>query len=250
MTGRLSWALAAAVALGSAGASAQEVATYSAPTGLEVTVGLGFQAGVGYVYKNGLRLNQTIGDVKLSDAANGAVPVVAEVGYRVTPNWFIGAYGSYTHILTKENPYSCFEGWECAASQLRFGPQVQYHFSPTASFDPFVGLGFGMVILRNENSGPTQVQGPQGPLAANLKLKSSTRGPEFANVTVGGKWRLGHSLSFGPFLTATVGRYTTRSGDTTVTLPSPLPTTTSPLGYADDGPYGSVMLGVRGSWNI
>ncbi|NTX12401.1 outer membrane beta-barrel protein [Myxococcus sp. CA051A] len=251
MTGRLSWALAAAVALGSAGASAQEVATYSAPTGLEVTVGLGFQAGAGYVYKNGARLDRTVGDVKLSDAANGAVPFLVEVGYRVTPNWFVGAYGSYSYILTKENPYSCFEGWECAASQLRFGPQVQYHFSPTASFDPFVGVGFGMVLLNNENSGPTQVQvGPGAPVTANLKLKSQTRGPEFVNVTVGGKWRLGHSLSFGPYLTGTYARYTTRSGDTTLALPAPLPTTTTPLGPAEDGPYGLIMLGIRGSWNI
>ncbi|AGC47337.1 hypothetical protein MYSTI_06064 [Myxococcus stipitatus DSM 14675] len=252
MTGRLSWALAAAVALGSAGASAEDIqeTRYSAPTGLQLTVGLGFQAGAGYVYKNSTRLDQSIGDVKLADAANGAVPVLVELGYRVTPNWFVGAYGSYSYIITKESPLTCPSGWDCSASQLRFGPHIQYHFSPEASFDPFVGVGFGMVILSNKNSGTILVPTPQGDVSGKLELDSQTRGPEFVNVTVGGKWRLGHSLSFGPYLTGTYASYTARSGTTTTTLPAPLPSGTTPLPYADDGPYGLIMLGVRASWNI
>ncbi|MCP3098874.1 outer membrane beta-barrel protein [Myxococcus sp. K15C18031901] len=240
--------------MGSAVAGAQEVQTskqeFSDPTGLELTVGLGFQAGAGYVYKNGERLDNTRGDVKLSDGANGGVPVLVELGYRLSPKWFVGAYGQFSYILTKENPYSCPSGFDCTATQLRFGPHVQYHFSPEASFDPFVGLGFGIAILNVKNSGTIPVPTPAGTLNAGFDLDSQTRGPEFVNVTVGGKWRLGNSLSFGPYLTAGYASYTARSGTTKVSLPAPVnQSTESPLTYADNGPNLAIMLGFRATLN-
>ncbi|MCE9667672.1 hypothetical protein LY474_07575 [Myxococcus stipitatus] len=236
--------------MGSAVAGAQEVQTstpkFSDPTGLELTIGLGFQGGAGYVYKNGERLDGSHGDVKLSDGAVGGVPFLVELGYRLSPKWFVGAYGQVSYILTSESPLSCPEGFDCNAMQFRFGPQVQYHFSPEASFDPFVGVGFGMAILNVKNSGVLPVDTPAGALNSDFEVDSTTRGPEFINVTVGGKWRLGESFSFGPYLTAGYATYTARAGTTTVAIPAPVNVTTeSPLTYADDGPNLSLMLGFR-----
>ena len=251
MTGRLFRALAVTAALASSVASAQDTEATAATTtsseisGLEVGVGLGFQVGAGYVYKNGLRLDGTIGDVKLSDAANGGIAFALDLGYRVNSRWFIGAFGQYTHVLTKTNPYSCPEGFDCSTSQLRLGPQVQYHFSPDASFDPFVGLGFGIVLLN------TTIEGTQ-PTGVGLDIDSKTRGPEYINFTVGGKWKAGESLSFGPYLNATYARYTVRTGTQTVTLPPAAGgvTVEGPLSPVDDGPYGLLILGVRGTYNM
>ena len=266
MTGRLYKALAVTAALASSAASAQETETTTATgtqetetttaaatttttaterSGLEVGVGLGFQAGAGYVYKNGTRLNGTVGDVKLSDAANGGIAFALDLGYRLNSRWFIGAFGQYTHVLTKNNPLSCPDGFDCSTGQIRLGPQVQYHFSPDASFDPFVGLGFGIVLLNSS------IKGTQ-PTGVALDIDSKTRGPEFVNLTVGGKWRAGESFSFGPYLNATYARYTVRAGTSSATLPPAAggATITGPLGPVDDGPYGLVILGFRGTYSM
>lgn len=252
MTGRLLRALAVVTTLASSAAMAQdaEATGSSVRSGLEFTVGLGFQAGAGYVYKNGPRADGTVGDVKLSDAANGGVAFLLEAGYRASPNWFIGAFGQYTHVLTKTNPFTCPEGFDCNTRAMRFGPQVQYHFSPEASFDPFLGVGIGFTTLTSniEGSVPTPLPGAN----ADVDIESTFRGPEFLNVTVGGKWRLGNSLSFGPYLTATYARNTVRVGTQTVTLPAQLGGTATTTGVprVDDGPQGLVILGVRGTFNL
>lgn len=252
MTGRLFKALAVATTFFSSAAMAEEVATTgsSVKSGLELTVGVGFQAGAGYVYKNGPRADGTVGDVKLSDVANGGLAVLLDVGYRVNPSWYVGVYGQYTKVLTKNNPYSCPDTFECSTNALRLGPNVQYHFSPDATFDPFLGLGFGIVLLNStiEGSVPTPVPGAN----VALDIDSKIRGPEFVNVTVGGKWRLSNSLSFGPYLTGTYARYTVRAGTTTTTLPPALGGTTTETNLApvDDGPYGLIILGVRGTFNL
>jgi outer membrane protein W len=249
MTGRLYRALAVVTTLVSSAAMAQETSS-SVKSGLEFTVGLGFQAGAGYVYKDGPRADRTFGDVKLSDVANGGIAGLLEVGYRINPNWFIGAQGQLTKVLTKNNPYSCPDGFDCATTTIRLGPQLQYHFSPDAGFDPFVGLGFGIVILNTtvEGQAPTPVPG----VNADVKTEAQIRGPEFVNVTVGGKWRLSNSLSFGPYLTGTYARNTVRTGTQTVTLPPALggTATTTDLPGVGDGPYGYVILGVRGTFNL
>ncbi|MFP2909622.1 outer membrane beta-barrel protein [Pyxidicoccus sp. 3LFB2] len=238
----------------SSAAMAQDGATSSSVnSGLEFTVGLGFQAGAGYVYKNGPRADGTVGDVKLSDAANGGVAFLLEAGYRASPNWFIGAFGQYTHILTKNNPFTCPEGFDCKTSSMRFGPQVQYHFSPEASFDPFLGVGIGFTTLTSkvEGTSPTPLPG----ITASVDGESTFRGPEFINVTIGGKWRLSNSLSFGPYLTGTYARNTVRTGSTTVTVPLPPEfggpqTTTTGAAPVEDGPQGLVILGIRGTFNL
>lgn len=251
MTGKLSWALAVVSLLASTSASAQEEAqalessAREERSGLELTVGVGFQVGAGYVYRDGAGLDRQVRDLKLSDAANGGIAFLLEAGYRVNSRWYVGAFGQYSHVLTKTNPYTCPEGYDCSTSQLRFGPHVQYHFAPDAAFDPFVGLGVGMVLLNNKVSGPITQPAP-----GTVEIDGQTRGPEFVNLTLGGKWRLSDSLSFGPYLTGTYARYTTRSGTTTVNIPAINLTQESPLEQVGDGPYALLMLGVRGTWNL
>ncbi|QSQ24188.1 outer membrane beta-barrel protein [Pyxidicoccus parkwayensis] len=258
MTGRLFRALAVVSTLASSAVMAQETeAAATAPasaekSGLEVSLAVGFQAGAGYVYKNGLRLDGQVGDVKLSDTANGGLVLAADLGYRINDHWFVGAFGQYSKVLVKNNPYSCPDGYDCSTNQIRLGPQVQYHFSPKASFDPWVGLGFGIVLLSSKIEGPLSIPTPAGTLTGHLAIDSKLRGPEYVSLTVGGKWNFGDNFAFGPYLNGTYARYTVRAGTTTVTLPPELggTSTTSDLGPVDDGPYGLIILGVRGTFTL
>jgi hypothetical protein len=219
-------------------------------SGLEVSVGVGFQAGAGYVYKNGQRLDGTRGDLKLSDGSSGAVPVQLEVGYRLNDTWFAGLFGQYTYVITKENPYSCPTGFDCSSTLLRFGPRLQYHVSPASSFDPYVGLGVGIIMLSSSVEGQTTVPTQVGPLPADLDIKSKTRGPEFINLTLGARWRLSDSLSLGPALDITYNSYTVRTGTSTVNIPAAGVSQSGPISGADDGPFALFILTIRGTYNL
>lgn len=246
----LSRAVAVAATLAAASAAAQDMRMEADRSGVEVTVGTGFAAGLGYVYKDGQRLDGTQGDLKISDSANGAVPVVLELGYRFGPSWYAGLFGQYAYVLTKENPYSCPTGFDCDSTQWRFGPRLRYHFSPGAAMDPFVSLGFGFVVLNTTIKGETTVPTPLGPAPANLDIDVDTRGPEFVNFTIGGKWRLSESVSLGPALELSFSRYTVRTGTSTVNVPAANLTQTGPLAPTDDGPFGLAVLTLRGTYSL
>ena len=241
-------------ALGACALLAPSLVHAAAPQGrrgLEVGLGVGPQAGAGYVYRGGERLDGSVGDVKLTDAAKGGVAVVLDLGYRLSDHWFVGAYGQYSKVLVKENPFSCPTDFACSTQQLSFGPQVQYHFAPAGRFDPFVGLGFGMVLLDSSIRGAIPVPLPGGAVRADLDIASQQRGPELVNLTVGGRWQAGTSLTFGPFLNVTYARYTVRSGTSTLFLPAPAGgATQSKLGAVEDGPHGLVVLGFRGTYTL
>ncbi len=267
---RVSRALAVVATLAAASAAAQDSTAGTADTtadmpsstmatpssasmersGLEVSVGAGFGAGAGYVYKNGQRLDGTTGDLKLSDGSNGTVPVVLEIGYRLNNTWFAGLFGQYSYVITKENPFSCPTGFDCSSTLLRFGPRIQYHVAPDSAFDPFVGLGVGIVMLNSTVEGQTTVPTPAGPLPANIDVESETRGPEYVNLTLGARFRLSESLSLGPALDISYNTYTVRTGTSTVTIPAAGITQSGPLARTDDGPFALFILTLRGTYNL
>ncbi len=59
--------------------------------------------------------------------------------------------------------------------------------------------------------------------------------------------RLTRSLFLGPILTASLGSYTVRTGEQTVTLPG-LPAQTLPLTPVEDGFHALFTLGLRVAW--
>lgn len=257
MTGKYGCVLAVMAILGAAtGARAQETGPATtasheqeraAPSklhGWELGLRAGFQLGAGYVYKNGHSPTGELRDLKISDAASGAIPGQLEVGYRLNRHLVLGIYGQYAYVFTKTNDVSCPTGFDCSAWQWSFGPEALYHFSPGAKFEPWVGLGVGMQILRTNISGTVPIPLPTGgTVSADTKASVTDRGPEL-NLSVGGDFRLGERFRLGPFLTVTLANYTVHVGDQKVTIPG-LETQTIPVGPVDNGFHALFALGAR-----
>lgn len=217
--------------------------------GLQVALSAGVGVGAGYVYKNGTSpLTGQREDLKITDASSVSIPVLLEVGYKATPHWYLGLWGSYEKVFSKTSELSCPEGFDCSFRQWRFGPEGRYHFRPRSGFDPWVGLGVGVEITPSDIEGDTEVPVPDvGPVPAHIKVSVTDRGPTYARLTLGGDVRLTRTLFLGPILTASIGSYTIRTGEQTVTIPG-VATRTTPLPPVDDGFHGLFTLALRVAW--
>ncbi|WP_375757582.1 hypothetical protein [Corallococcus exercitus] len=201
--------------------------------------------GLGYVYTNGQSPSGTLEDLKITDSAKVSFPVIAELGFRVTPRFYIGAWGSWEPVLTKTNDLSCPEGFQCDTFQWRVGPEVRYHLRPGASFDPWIGLGVGLEILKSHVEGDTQLQVAPGVFVpTHVDTHVTDRGPTIARVTLGGDVRVARSLSLGPIITASVGQYTVRTGSQTLDITG-VGTRDQGLTPVDDGFHALFTLGLR-----
>ncbi|NTX08312.1 hypothetical protein [Myxococcus sp. CA040A] len=214
--------------------------------GPQLAVGINLGLGAGYVYKDGTSRTGTREDLKITDAANASLPLMLELGYRFNPRFYAGLWGSWEKVFTKTNDISCPEGFDCNNSQWRFGPEGRFHFKPESGFDPWVGLAVGLEFLKSHVKGTTQVPVPGGgTVAANIDTQVTDRGPTFIRLSAGGDVRLTRYVAFGPIVTASLGSYTVRTGDQTLSIAG-LPGQTSPVSAVDDGFHALFTLGVRG----
>ena len=136
--------------------------------------------------------NETEG-AALSDRVSGMIPIWLDLGYMVTPNIMVGAYGQYGFASVK----NCPSGSDCSAHDLRFGVQGQYLVSPGEQLDPWFGLGIGYESLAGS------VDGADG----------SMSGLEFANLQAGLDYAVMPDLGVGPFLSMSFGQYSSQSAD-------------------------------------
>ncbi|MCP3102853.1 hypothetical protein LZ198_28645 [Myxococcus sp. K15C18031901] len=216
-------------------------------SGPQVAIGVNIGLGAGYVYKHGT--SRTTGapeNLKITDAADVSIPLLVELGYRINPRFYVGVWGTWEKVFTKTNDISCPENFDCNNSQWRFGPEGRFHFLPTSRFDPWVGLAVGLEILKSHVKGDTQVALPNGATApARFDSSVTDRGPTFARLSIGGDYRLARFFAVGPMLTASIGSYTVRTGDQTLTIDG-IPPQTSQVSAVKDGFHGLFTLGVRG----
>jgi opacity protein-like surface antigen len=201
--------------------------------------------GAGYVYKNGTNSTGTREDLKITDSAKVSIPVLAEVGFRATPHFYVGVWGSWEKVFTKRNETSCPEGFDCNTQQWRFGPEIRYHFAPDAGFDPYLGLGVGLEFLKSHVKGETQIPVAPGVVVpARVDTRVTDRGPTFARVTLGGDVRVTRALAVGPILTASIGSYTVRTGSQTLDITG-VGQRDGTLARVDDGFHALFTVGVR-----
>ncbi|RKH11584.1 hypothetical protein D7V97_10790 [Corallococcus sp. CA053C] len=259
------WTLSLAAALGLAtSAGAQDMVTPTEPEtetemrtemapahgaagrmGPELAVSGNVGLGAGYVYKNGLSAAGTVESLKITDSATVSIPVIVELGFRATPRFYLGVWGSWENVFTKENPLSCPEGFDCSSHQWRIGPEVRYHLSPGGGFDPWIGLGLGLEILESHVQGTTQVPvAPGVTVPADVDTHVTDRGPTFARLTLGGDVRLSRALSVGPIFTASIGSYTVRTGSQTLDITG-VGSREGPVARVDDGFHALFTLGLR-----
>jgi hypothetical protein len=201
--------------------------------------------GAGYVYKDGRSPAGTPEDLKITDSAKVSIPVLAEVGFRATPHFYVGVWGSWEKVFTKNNEISCPDGFDCNTQQWRFGPEVRYHFAPEAGFDPWIGLGVGLEILKSHVEGETQVPVAPGVVVpARVDTRVTDRGPTFARVTLGADVRVTRAVAVGPIITASVGNYTVRTGSQTLDITG-VGTRDGELARVDDGFHALFTVGFR-----
>ena len=163
------------------------------PTGLEVGLRTGFALPLGSVQQS----------LPLRDTVNGTIPIWIDAGYRFHPNAMIGAFFQYGIGLMNSDGTAlgmkiCGSSDNCSVSDIVFGLQFQYHLMPDATFDPWGGVGFGYEILGLDDPGTANNTGAGG---------ASYSGFQFANLQIGGDYKVMPNLGLGPFMMFSLGEY-------------------------------------------
>jgi len=163
------------------------VAATAAPTGPEVGFRVAYAVPLGDIVGDGAG-----GSTKISDLFSGGLPIQVDLGYRFTPGFYGGIFGSYGFLF----PTNCDPTASCSGHNFRLGLDVQLHAAPDASVDPWLGLGVGYEWLVLSVSGGGQTQ------------DATLRGFEFGNVQVGVDFAASPGFHFGPFASFSLARYT------------------------------------------
>ncbi|RYE92148.1 MAG: hypothetical protein EOO75_07325 [Myxococcales bacterium] len=185
--------------------------------GLEVGLRAGYSVPLGDASKGN----------KLSDGYSGLVPIRLDVGYRITPQVYLGAFGQYgIGLLDSKVKDGCKAlDVDCSASNLRFGLGATYHFLTRGTFLPWAGVGFGYELAYLTL-----------PTGMGQKNTVKDRGFEIINVQVGGDFVAVDNFRAGPFIDLAVGRYDNiKNGDGT---------------DADKGTHQWLTFGLRGVYNL
>jgi hypothetical protein len=166
---------------------------------LGVRVGVGFPGGSAVAPVNEVVTGGTSSGA-LGDVVGVLIPVTFDIGYRLSPHWYVGAYLGVAYgtgancAETGEGAASCYE------TDIRLGLDVQYRFFPSSVFQPWVGVGAGWEVL---NQISTDDQGDEE--------SGSLNGVELAHIDVGADFRLGSPTyapaKLGPYFETTFGEY-------------------------------------------
>jgi hypothetical protein len=150
---------------------------------LELGVQFGYSQGVGDIARNRADVHDTAG-------AGAALGV--HVGYRLSPEFMIGAYSNL-------GQYSRGDALTTGTTvrSATAGAEAQYHFRPSYTVDPWVGLGFGW---RGVWLSPDEGKG------------TAAHGLELARLSVGADYRITPEISITPILGADLSILLTEDG--------------------------------------
>ena len=197
----------------------------------------GFEAGLraGYGVPFGKATDAATRD--MNEATSGILPLWVDIGYRLTPNVFAGAYFQYgIGFVSSEFPDTCdTQGVDCSTSSIRLGGQVHYHFVPEGRADPWLGYGFGYEWWRLGEQTPTR------------ELSVTARGFELANFQVGVDFYPEPHFYLGSFVSFSLDQF----NSVDVTCSGTAATTCALLGDADiqdKSVHQWLLFGIRGGF--
>jgi len=175
-------------------------------------------------------------DNAIGDDTYGVIPIWFDAGYRLTDKLLLGGYFMFGLVLPRtappDNPLGggCPEDFDCFATGVRAGLQVQYSFAPGAAINPWLGLALGYEWVGTELEGEL----------FSFPFEASTRysGPDLLQLQGGVDFRASEPFAIGPFGSASAMRYTSCS----LTLGGEESRCELPEG----GWHGWLVLGVRG----
>lgn len=162
----------------------------------------GFEVGarVGY----GIPLGDASKDNKMSDGISGKIPFILDVGYRINPALYVGAFGQYAIGLVSDKQKDACDKSDCSFSVIRLGANLHYHFMTTGTVLPWAGIGAGYEIASTSVSG------------GGLDASSTTKGFEFVNLQLGADFSVASGFRAGPFASFSLAQYssaTVKIGD-------------------------------------
>jgi hypothetical protein len=150
----------------------------------------GFQLGVrtGVVLPAG-RLSD---ENAMSALATAQIPLFADIGAKISRHVFLGGYASFGigGVTDRWDRDQCLRN-DCNAGSVHIGGQIQVHFAPAERANPWLGYGLGYEWLWTNGFPAT-----------------TYRGPEYGRFMAGIDFRLSHDFGLGPFVDATLARYT------------------------------------------
>jgi opacity protein-like surface antigen len=217
---------AALVAVLPAGAQAAEL---PAP-GFEIGARVGYAFSAGNI---GAPPNGT--DQNLSDFVSGQWPLWLDVGYRLTPSFYLGGFFQYGFGTVNEDEQAGCRNANvnCSASDVRLGVMGRYQFGVAGPLLPWLGLGVGY------EWGSFSVRGPI--LGVDTASEQSRSGFEFANFQAGADYYLAPRVTVAPFISVSIGQYQSVSTTTTVGMT----TTTTDEDLAKKSLHEWILIGLR-----
>jgi hypothetical protein len=245
-TGATSLTFALPALAQSASASTNQPAPPEVPASSDVMVNRGLQFGArfGYAFGSG----DVYTGLSVQDGSHGALPIIVDLGWRVVPELYLGVYGQYAYVFTRNNQVECFNGFNCDSQDYRFGVQADIHPFTRARLDPYAGIGFGYEILHTHNNGPVVVPTPAGPVPGTLDLSVNDRGWEFVSLVLGCDYRVDRIVGLGVFGQFSLGEYNVHTGTQTVTV-NGATVSSGPVPDVDHGLHELYIVGIRGTFN-
>ena len=161
------------------------------PTGLVLGARIGWGVPFGDVSRDAI----AVGDV-----VERKIPVWLELGYRFGRHVTGEIYLELAPASVQ--PSYCAPDVSCEASQVRFGLAIQLRLAPGAVLDPWLGLGFGVEVLNATIWEPAPIPG---------EVEWRWAGVELPVVEAGIDLAVFDRLSLGPYVTATLARFTSVS---------------------------------------
>lgn len=129
----------------------------------------------------------------MHDVVPALVPVVADVGVRLTDSLYVGGFAQYAFGLVSK----CPQYHECTAGQARLGLQVAWTFQPDAAMQPWLGVGAGYDLFTLTE------------IYSIYRMDGGARGFEYFNVQGGFDYKVGRDGRIGPFFSIALGSYQT-----------------------------------------
>ena len=197
--------------------------------GLEIGARVGYAFSAGNI---GAAPNGT--DQNLSDFVSGQWPLWLDLGYRLTPNWYVGGFFQYGFGTVNEDEQSGCRNANvtCSASDVRAGLMGRYQFAVAGPVLPWLGLGvgyeWGSFSLHQSLIGDTDTD-------------VSRSGFEFANFQAGADYYLTPRVTVAPFISVSIGQYQSLSTTTTIGAT----TTTTDDDLAKKSLHEWIMIGLR-----
>jgi len=181
----------------------------------------------------------------VADVVKGMIPIWLDVGYRINPALYVGAFFQYGFGLVNKDSADaaiCNQGVSCSARDISFGANLHYHLLPDGPLDPWVGAGLGYEFFTASESGTITIASRRLDVDASATLK----GFQFLVLEAGGDYKATPALAVGPFVNFALGKYTTWSSSSTSNG-----TSADRHGdLQDTGLHEWLTFGLRGQYNL